>query len=311
VNGLLEGKVAIVTGAGGGLGRAHALALARAGARVVVNDLGSSLSGEGADVAKAQAVVAEIEALGSDAVANGESVADFEGARRVVEHALEAFGRLDVLVNNAGILRDRMLVNMDEAEWDAVIGVHLKGHFAPTRHAAAHWRERAKSGEDVRARVINTSSPSGVFGNAGQANYGAAKAGIAAFTVIAALELGRYGVTVNCIAPNARTRMTESAFALPEEDGAFDPLAPEHNSPIVVALCADAAQAITGQVFHIFGGAVNMLEGWSPGELFASETGWDAGELLDELLDRVPEGAAPRPLAERMVEVGGSFVPKP
>jgi NAD(P)-dependent dehydrogenase (short-subunit alcohol dehydrogenase family) len=308
VTALLEGKVAIVTGAGGGLGRAHALALAREGARVVVNDLGASLGGEGADASRAEAVVAEIEALGSQAIANAENVADFEGARRLVEHALEAFGRLDVLVNNAGILRDRMLVNMDEAEWDAVVAVHLKGHFAPTRHAAAHWRERTKAGEDVRARVINTSSPSGVFGNAGQANYGAAKAGIAAFTVIAALELGRYGVTVNCIAPNARTRMTESAFALPEEDGGFDPLAPEHNSPIVVALCADEAQAITGQVFHVFGGAVNLLQGWSSGELFARETGWEAAELLAELLDRLPDGAAPRPLAERMAEVGGSFV---
>jgi NAD(P)-dependent dehydrogenase (short-subunit alcohol dehydrogenase family) len=311
VSGVLDGKVAIVTGAGGGLGRAHALALAREGARVVVNDLGSSLSGDGADPSRAQAVVAEIEARGSEAVANGEDVADFEGASRLVRHALDAFGRLDVLVNNAGILRDRMLVNMDEAEWDAVIAVHLKGHFAPTRHAAAHWRERAKAGEEVRARVVNTSSPSGVFGNAGQANYGTAKAGIAAFTVIAALELARYGVTVNCVAPNARTRMTESAFDLPGEDGGFDPLDPAANSPIVVALCADEAQAITGQVFHVFGGAVNMLQGWSPGELFARETGWEAGELLAELLERLPDGAAPRPLAERMADVGGSFVPRP
>ena len=307
---LLEGKVAIVTGAGGGLGRAHALALAREGARVVVNDLGSSLSGDGADPSRAQSVVAEIEALGSEAVANGENVADFEGARRLVEHALDVFGRLDILVNNAGILRDRMLVNMDEAEWDAVIAVHLKGHFAPTRHAAAHWRDRAKAGEPVRARVINTASPSGVFGNAGQSNYGAAKAGIAAFTVIAALELGRYGVTVNCIAPNARTRMTESAFELPADDGGFDPLDPANNTPIVVALCSDEAQAVTGQVFHVFGGAVNMLQPWSPGELFARETGWEAEELLSELLERLPDGAAPRPLAESMERVGGSFVPK-
>jgi NAD(P)-dependent dehydrogenase (short-subunit alcohol dehydrogenase family) len=307
---LLEGKVAIVTGAGRGLGRAHALALARAGARVIVNDLGASLSGEGVDPAAAQAVVAEIENLGSQAVADAENVADFEGARRLVEHALQSFGRLDILVNNAGILRDRMLVNMEEAEWDAVIAVHLKGHFAPTRHAAAYWRDRAKAGEEVRARVITTASPSGLFGNAGQANYGAAKAGIAAFTVIVAQELGRYGVTANCIAPNARTRMTESAFELPSDDGSFDPLDPANNTPIVVALCADEAQAITGQVFHIFGGAVNMLQPWAAGELFARDAGWEAEELLAELLERVPGGVAPRPLAESMERVGGSFVPK-
>jgi NAD(P)-dependent dehydrogenase (short-subunit alcohol dehydrogenase family) len=307
---LLDGKVAVVTGAGRGIGREHALALARAGARVVVNDLGGSLSGEGVDASPAQSVVEEIRELGSDAVANGENVADFEGARRLVEHAVEHFGRLDILVNNAGILRDRMLVNMEEAEWDAVIAVHLKGHFAPTRHAAAYWRDRAKAGEEVRARVINTTSPSGVFGNAGQTNYGAAKAGIANFTIIAALELGRYGVTVNCIAPNARTRMTESAFELPDDDGGFDPIDPANNTPIVVALCSDDAQGITGQVFHIFGGAVNMLQPWSAGELFAQETGWEAEELLGELLARLPGGVAPAGLIEMLEKVGGSYTPK-
>ncbi len=308
--GLLDGKVAIVTGAGRGIGREHALALARAGAKVVVNDLGASLGGEGADATPAHDVVAEIEALGSHAVADGENVAEFDAARRLVQHAVEAFGRLDILVNNAGILRDRMLVNMEEAEWDAVIAVHLKGHFAPTRHAAAYWRDRAKAGEEVRARVINTSSPSGVFGNVGQVNYGAAKAGIANFTIIAAQELGRYGVTVNCIAPNARTRMTESAFELPPGDGGFDPLAPVNNTPIVVALCADAAQGITGQVFHIFGGAVNMLQPWTPGELFAREDGWEAEELLDEVVGRLPDGVAPTGLVEMLERVGGTYTPK-
>src|SRR5205085_5404905 len=222
----LSGKVAIVTGAGRGIGREHALALALAGARIVVNDLGASITGEGADEGPAHDVVREIEALGGAAVANGENVADFAGAKRMIEQAIDRFGRLDILVNNAGILRDRMLVNMEEDEWDAVIAVHLKGHFAPLRHAAAHWRERSKDGDDVRARVINASSPSGVFGNVGQSNYGAAKAGIAALTVIAAQELGRHGATVNCIAPNARTRMTESAFGeLPPPDG-IDPLDP-------------------------------------------------------------------------------------
>ena len=308
---LLEGKVAIVTGAGRGLGRSHALALAGAGARVVVNDLGATLAGEGADATPAQSVVDEVRTLGAEAVADGENVADFEGARRLVERAVDTFGRLDILVNNAGILRDRMLVNMAEAEWDAVIEVHLKGHFAPTRHAAVYWRDRAKAGEEVRARVINTASPSGVFGNVGQSNYGAAKAGIAAFTVIVAQELGRYGVTVNCIAPNARTRMTESAFDLPSEEAAFDPLDPANNSAVVVALCADAAQPITGQVFHIFGGAVNMLRPWSPGELFARDGGWDAGGLLSELVARLPDGASPEPLPVAMDKVGGAYVAKP
>jgi NAD(P)-dependent dehydrogenase (short-subunit alcohol dehydrogenase family) len=300
----LSRKVAIVTGAGRGIGRAHALALAEAGARVVVNDLGVSVSGE-TESSPAQDVVDEIAAPGGEAVANGENVADFAGAQRLVGHAVEAFGRLDILVNNAGILRDRMLVNMEEDEWDTVIAVHLKGHFAPTRHAAAHWRERSKAGEEVRARVINTSSPSGVFGNVGQANYGAAKAGIAGFTLIAAQELGRYGVTVNCIAPNARTRMTEAAFGeLPETEG-FDPIAPENNSPIVVALCADEAQEITGQVFFVYGGSVNMLRGWEAGELFASEDGWDPDALLGELLQRLPEGAAPAGMLASMQQAGG------
>jgi NAD(P)-dependent dehydrogenase (short-subunit alcohol dehydrogenase family) len=308
--GLLDGKVAIVTGAGRGIGREHALALARAGASVVVNDLGGSLGGVGADATPAQEVVAELEALGVGAVADGENVADFEGARRLVDHAVEAFGHVDILVNNAGILRDRMLVNMEEAEWDAVIAVHLKGHFAPTRHAAAHWRDRSKAGEDVRGRVINTSSPSGVFGNVGQANYGAAKAGIAMLTIIIAQELGRYGVTVNCIAPNARTRMTESAFELPSDEGGFDALAPANNTPIVVALCADEAQSITGQVFHIFGGAVNMLTPWSPGELFARGECWQPEALLEELLERLSDGAAPAGLVEQLERVGGAYTPK-
>ena len=302
----LSGKVAIVTGAGRGIGRAHALALAEAGARVVVNDLGVSLTGEGGDTSPAQEVVAEIEAGGGEAVADGADVADFAAAKGLVEHALEAFGRLDILVNNAGILRDRMLVNMDEAEWDSVITVHLKGHFAPTRHAAAHWRERSKAGEEVRARVINTSSPSGVFGNVGQTNYGAAKAGIAAFTVIAAQELGRYGVTVNCIAPNARTRMTEAAFGeLAAEGDGFDPIDPANNSPIVVALCADEAQEITGQVFFVWGGSVNMLRGWEAGELFASEGAWQPDALLEELLQRLPDGAAPAGMLAGMEQAGG------
>jgi NAD(P)-dependent dehydrogenase (short-subunit alcohol dehydrogenase family) len=302
----LSGKVAIVTGAGRGIGREHALALAAAGAKVLVNDLGGSLGGEGADAAPAAQVVAEIEAAGGTAVANAENVADFAGAGRMVQHAIDELGGLDILVNNAGIIRDRMLVNMDEAEWDAVIGVHLKGHFAPTRQAAAHWRELSKAGETVRARVINTSSPSGVFGNVGQANYGAAKAGIAAFTVIVAQELGRYGVTVNCIAPNARTRMTEAAFGdmAPPEDG-FDAMDPANMAPVVVALCADEAQDITGQVLFVYGGSVNVLRGWSSGELLARDVKWDADDLLAELRGRFPGGAQPSNMIEAMAAAGG------
>jgi NAD(P)-dependent dehydrogenase (short-subunit alcohol dehydrogenase family) len=302
----LDGKVAIVTGAGRGIGREHALALARAGARVIVNDLGVSLAGDAAGDSPAQQVVDEITSAGGEAVADGENVADFEGARRLVEQAIGAFGRLDILVNNAGILRDRMLVNMEEAEWDAVIEVHLKGHFAPTRHAASYWRDRSKAGEEVRGRVINTSSPSGVFGNVGQANYGAAKAGIVGFTLIAAQELGRYGVTVNCLAPNARTRMTEAAFGeIPRPDGGFDPADPANNSPVVVALAADEAQDITGQVFFVYGGAVNVLRGWEAGELFASEERWDPDELLGALRERFSEGAAPAGMLASMQEAGG------
>src|SRR3954454_11422681 len=301
----LDGKVAIVTGAGRGIGREHALALARSGAKVVVNDLGAALSGEGHDDTPAQQVVQEIEALGGEAVANAENVADFAGAERMVQQALERFGRLDILVNNAGILRDRMLVNMSEAEWDAVINVHLKGHFAPSRHAAAHWRERSKAGEEVRGRIVNTSSPSGVFGNVGQANYGAAKAGIAAFTIIAAQELQRYGVTVNCLAPNARTRMTEETFDMGAPPEGFDPLDPANVSAVVVALCADEAQAITGQVFHVWGGAVNALRGWSADELLTAPDGWEPDALLAELLARFPDGATPPGMLAGMQAAGG------
>jgi NAD(P)-dependent dehydrogenase (short-subunit alcohol dehydrogenase family) len=301
----LSGKVAIVTGAGRGIGRGHALALSEAGAQIVVNDLGGSLAGEGADLSPAQQVVAEIEAAGGEAFADGENVADFAGAGRLVQHALDAFGRLDILVNNAGILRDRMLVNMTEHEWDAVIAVHLKGHFGTTRHAAAHWRELSKAGDEVRARVINTSSPSGVFGNIGQTNYGAAKAGIAAFTIIAAQELARYGVTVNCLAPNARTRMTEETFDMSAPAEGWDPLDPANISPVVVALCADEAQNITGQCFHIWGGAVNALQPWDSGELFQAEQGWDADDLLAAFRERFPDGVAPAGMVAGMQKAGG------
>jgi NAD(P)-dependent dehydrogenase (short-subunit alcohol dehydrogenase family) len=303
----LEGKVAIVTGAGRGIGREHALALAEAGAKVVVNDLGGSLSGEGTDATPAQSVVNKIVAAGGDAVASYDDVSDFGAADHMINRAIERYGRLDILVNNAGILRDRMLVNMTEDEWDAVIAVHLKGHFGPTRHAAAYWREQSKAGEAVRGRVINTSSPSGVFGNVGQANYGAAKAAIAGFTVIAAQELQRYGVTVNCLAPNARTRMTEETFGdLPApEEGEFDPLDPANMSPLVVALAADDADDITGQCFFVWGGAINVLRPWGAGELLAKDERWDSDELLAQLKERFPDGVAPEGMVALMGKAGG------
>lgn len=305
----LDGKVAIVTGAGRGIGREHAVALAAAGAGVVVNDLGGSAAGEGQDQTPAQQVADEIKGAGGRASANYDNVADFQGAENMVKQAISDFGRLDILVNNAGILRDRMLVNMAEEEWDAVINVHLKGHFAPTRHAAAYWREQSKAGNEVNARVINTSSPSGVFGNAGQTNYGAAKAGIAAFTIISALELGRYGVTVNCLAPNARTRMTEQTFgwSAPPEEG-FDAMDPANISPVVVALASDEAANITGQCFFVYGGIVNVLRAWDSGLVLSKEDRWDADALLTRLKEELPQGAAPEGMMPMLMKATGGGV---
>ncbi len=278
---LNEGRVVIVTGAGRGIGREHALAFAATGARLVVNDLGGDATGEGADLTPAQETVKLIEEMGGEAVVNGENVADFEGARRLVQQAIETFDGLDVVVNNAGILRDRMLINMSESEWDAVINVHLKGTFAPTRHAAAYWRNESKEGKSVDARVINTTSPSGIFGNAGQTNYGAAKAGIATFSIIAGMELERYGVTVNAIAPVARTRMTENlGFGRPEDDTKFDALDPANISPLVVWLGSPESKGINGHVFLVAGDRIGVAEGWHRGPT-AEHDGlrWDANEL--------------------------------
>ncbi|HSS09010.1 MAG TPA: SDR family oxidoreductase, partial [Acidimicrobiales bacterium] len=259
--GALEGRVAIITGAGRGIGREHALLFAAEGAKVVVNDLGGGMDGTGDDRTPAEQVVDEIKAMGGEAVANADNVADWAGGERLVQAALDAFGDLHVLVNNAGILRDRYLVNMTEDEWDVVIKVHLKGHFVPTRHAAAYWREQTKAGKSVQASVINTSSTSGLLGNPGQTNYGAAKAGIGAFTVIAAQELGRYGVRVNGLAPAARTRLTQSTPGLgdivkpPAEAGAFDVWDPANISPLVAWLATESCPA-TGKVFYVQGGTV-------------------------------------------------------
>ncbi len=283
MTGICSGRVVIVTGAGRGIGRGHALEFGRQGAKVVVNDLGAAVDGTGSSTGPAGAVVDEIRAAGGDAVANGDDVADWNGAERLVRTAVEAYGRLDVLVNNAGILRDRMLFNMTEEEWDGVIQVHLKGTFAPAHFAAAHWRERSRAGEDVDARIVNTSSTSGIFGNVGQTNYGAAKAGIAAFTIIAAQELARYGVMVNAIAPGARTRMTENLGG-PRPDpgpGEFDQRAPENVAPLVVWLGSPESRGVTGQVFLVGGGRIGVARGWQRGPTIDKGARWEPEELSE------------------------------
>ena len=264
--GLCEGRVAIVTGAARGVGRQHALQLANAGAKVVVNDLGAGVDGKGADKSPAQRVVNEIKAAGGEAIVNGDDVSNFDGAKNMVDTAINTFGKLDILVNNAGILRDRMLVNMTEEEWDAVIQVHLKGTFAPSRHAASYWRAMSKQNDDgkpVMGRIINTSSTSGIYGNIGQTNYGAAKAGIAAFTIIAARELARIGVTVNAISPSAYTRMTDNLREYSEEDKQVRD--PSWVSPTIVYLASEEAQDISGRVIQAGAGMVAVCEGWRRG----------------------------------------------
>jgi NAD(P)-dependent dehydrogenase (short-subunit alcohol dehydrogenase family) len=300
MSGICDGRIVIVTGAGRGLGRAHALELARQGARVVVNDLGCELDGSGGGTGPAGAVVEEIRAGGGDAVANGDDVADFAGAGRMVAAALEAFGGLDVVVNNAGFVRDRMFANAAEDEWDAVVRVHLKGHFAVARHAAAHWRDQAKAGQPVDARIINTSSGAGILGSVGQAAYSAAKGGIATLTLVQAAELGRYGVTANALCPAARTRMTEGVFtemmATPDEPGAFDAMAPENVSPLVAWLASAASAHVTGRMFEVEGGKVGIATGWQHGPTEDKGDRWDAEELgpvVDRLLAAAP---APAPV---------------
>jgi NAD(P)-dependent dehydrogenase (short-subunit alcohol dehydrogenase family) len=293
MSGICDGRVAIVTGAGRGIGREHSLMLAEQGAKVVVNDLGGSMDGTGNDAGPAQQVVDEITAMGGEAVANTDDISSWDGAERLINQAVEHFGRLDVLINNAGILRDRMLTNMTEAEWDAVIQVHLKGTFAPSRHAAAYWREQSKAGNEVDGRIINTSSPSGLYGNVGQTNYGAAKAGIASFTVIAAKELGRYGVTVNAIAPAAITRMTENLGMgqLPED--IKERMSPHYISPIVVYLASAQAKHITGRVFDVSGRMLSVSEGWHRGPSLENPTD-DPSELgpqVDELVTKARANA--------------------
>jgi NAD(P)-dependent dehydrogenase (short-subunit alcohol dehydrogenase family) len=293
--GICEGRVVIVTGSGRGLGRAHAIELARQGAKVVVNDLGCELDGSGGGSGPAGEVVDEIRGAGGEAVANGDDVADFAGASRMVSAALDAFGRLDAVVNNAGFVRDRMFANAAEDEWDAVVRVHLKGHFAVARHAAAHWRDEAKGGRPVDARIINTSSGAGILGSVGQAAYSAAKGGIATLTLVQAAELGRYGVTANALCPAARTRMTEGVFtemmATPDQPDAFDAMAPENVSPLVAWLASRQSAHVTGRMFEVEGGKVGIATGWQHGPTRDKGDRWDAAELgpvIDRLLADAP-----------------------
>jgi len=281
MSGICEGRVVIVTGAGRGLGRAHALGFARQGAKVVVNDLGAELDGRGRSSGPAGEVVTEIEGMGSQAVANGDDIADWGGAERLVKTAIDTFGRLDVVVNNAGFLRDRMFASTSEEEWDAVIRVHLKGHFCVSRHACTYWRDRSKAGAQVDARIINTSSGAGLQGSVAQATYSAAKAGIAALTLVQAAELARYGVTANAIAPAARTRMTEQVFAdmMKKPETGFDAMAPENVSPLVVWLGSAESREVTGRVFEVAGGKISVADGWRTGPEIDKGARWDPAEV--------------------------------
>jgi len=294
--GLCEGRVVIVTGAGRGLGRAHGEAFAAAGAKLVVNDLGVSLAGEGGSASPAEEVVEAIRAAGGEAVISGHDVADYASAGELVKTALEAFGRLDVVVNNAGIVRDRMFVSTSEEEWDAVIHVHLKGHFAVSNHACNHWRAESKAGRPVDARIINTSSGAGLQGSVGQSAYSAAKGGIAALTLVQAAELGRYGITANALAPSARTRMTEEVFAemMARPDEGFDAMAPENVSPLVVWLGSPESREVTGRVFELEGGKIALADGWRTGPQVDKGARWAPDEVGAAVADLLAKAEPPQ-----------------
>jgi NAD(P)-dependent dehydrogenase (short-subunit alcohol dehydrogenase family) len=292
---LCEGRVVIVTGAGRGIGRAHALALAQAGARVVVNDLGVALDGRGGAEGPAAEVVAEVRAAGGEAVADTHDVADEEGARALIRTALDTYGDLHALVNNAGFVRDRMFVSATFEEWDAVMRVHLRGHFAPSRCAVDHWRAQQKAGKTVDARIVNTTSGAGLLGSIGQAAYSTAKAGLVGLTLVQAAELARYGITANAIAPAARTRMTEAVFAqaMAKPESGFDPMDPANIAPLVVYLASEASRAITGRVFELSGGRLSLAQGWREGPVADKGETWAADELVQIVPDLVMRGVPP------------------
>ena len=290
--GICDDRVVIITGAGRGLGRAHALAFAAEGAKVVVNDIGAELDGSGGSLSPAQEVAEEIRAAGGEAIVNGDDISDWDQAGQLIEHAIEVYGRLDTVVCNAGIVRDRMIVNMSVDEWDAVTRVHLRGMFCPVRHAIDYWRAQAKAGTPVDARVVTTSSGAGLFGSVSQGNYTAAKAGIAGFTIVAAQELGRYGILVNGIAPSARSRMTEEAFAdmMRKPDEGFDAMDPANVSPVVVWLGSSECN-VSGRMFEIAGGQLSVADGWHHGAVFDKGARFEpheVGALVSDLLVTAP-----------------------
>jgi NAD(P)-dependent dehydrogenase (short-subunit alcohol dehydrogenase family) len=294
--GICEGRVVIVTGAGRGIGREHALELARQGARVVVNDLGATSGGEGADASPAQEVAAEVRRQGGQAIVDGSDVADFAQAAALVKAAIDAFGRLDAVVNNAGILRDRMFANTSIEEWDAIMRVHLRGHFCVSRHACTHWRDRSKAGERVAARIVNTSSGAGLQGSVGQSNYAAAKAGIAALTLVQAVELARYGVTANAIAPSARTRLTENVFPdmMRKPESGFDVMDPANIAPLVAWLCSEESSDVTGRVFEIEGGKLSVADGWRTGPAIDRGGRWNPAHVGDAVREILAKAVPPQ-----------------